>query len=167
MLIFSLSKFCDYRSARSFGLVGGHHHRSAFVFHEDDNEFRRFGFACVLPNHMNIIGAFIAGFKRVGLHDIFGTRDCKDKTCVASELKNRRNWHFRDELRLTDERFLHFQLRRDSLRFTAMISVSPGAWRGVNNPGMSTEDGKVEKQSLFPAEHHIKNKDQLSERKNF
>jgi hypothetical protein len=29
-----------------------------------------------------------------------------------------------------------------------MISVSPGAWRGVNNPGVSTEDGKVEKQSL-------------------
>jgi hypothetical protein len=38
-----------------------------------------------------------------------------------------------------------------------MISVSPGAWRGVNNPGVSTEDGKVEKQSLFPTEHHIKN----------
>jgi hypothetical protein len=46
-----------------------------------------------------------------------------------------------------------------------MISLGAGAWRGVNNPGMSTEDGKVEKQSLFPAEpqeHHIKNKDQLS-----
>jgi hypothetical protein len=71
-------------------------------------------------------------------------------------------------LRYLNERTLSpFQLRRDSLRFTAMISVSPGAWRGVNNPGMSTEDGKVEKQSLFPAEHHIKNKDQLSERKNF
>jgi hypothetical protein len=42
-----------------------------------------------------------------------------------------------------------------------MIGVSPGAWRGVNNPGISTEDGKVEKE-LFPAEDHIKNKDQLS-----
>jgi hypothetical protein len=48
-----------------------------------------------------------------------------------------------------------------------MISVSPGAWRGVNNPGMSTEDGKVEKQSLFPAERHIKNKDSLAKERTF
>src|SRR5262249_43175318 len=35
--------------------------RSAFVLHEEHDEFRRFGFACVPPNDVNIIRAFIEG----------------------------------------------------------------------------------------------------------
>ena len=59
-MIFSFSS-CDPRNARSLGLVGGYQHRSAFVLHEDNNEFRRLGFACVPPNDVNIIGAFVKG----------------------------------------------------------------------------------------------------------
>ena len=63
MCIFSLS-FCDYRNARSFGLVGGYQHGSAFVFHEENDEFRRFGLACVPPNDVDIIGALVKELTR-------------------------------------------------------------------------------------------------------
>jgi hypothetical protein len=39
------------------GLVGGHQHRSSFVLHEEHDEFRRFGLACVPPNDVHIIRA--------------------------------------------------------------------------------------------------------------
>jgi hypothetical protein len=42
-------------------LVGGHQHGSAFVLHEEHDEFRRFGLACVAPDNMNIIWTFIEG----------------------------------------------------------------------------------------------------------
>ena len=33
--------------------------RGAFVLHEEHDEFRQFGLACVSPNDVDIIGAFI------------------------------------------------------------------------------------------------------------
>ena len=39
--------------------MGGHQRRSAFVLHQEHEEFRRFGLACISPNDVNIIGAFI------------------------------------------------------------------------------------------------------------
>jgi len=35
-----------------------HQHWSAFVLHEEHDEFRRFGLACVPPNDVDIIRAF-------------------------------------------------------------------------------------------------------------
>ena len=60
-------------SHSSGGLVGGHQQRSAFVLHEEHDEFRRFGFACVPPNHVNIIGAFIEGLTRCQSHFFSGS----------------------------------------------------------------------------------------------
>src|ERR1700738_2700551 len=45
-------------------LVGRHQHGSAFVLHEEHDEFRRFGLACVAPDNMNIIWTFIEGLAR-------------------------------------------------------------------------------------------------------
>jgi hypothetical protein len=39
----------------------GDQHRSAFVLHKKHEEFRRFRFACVPPNDVNIIRAFVEG----------------------------------------------------------------------------------------------------------
>src|SRR5206468_9817635 len=41
-----------------------HQHRSAFVLHEEHDEFRRFGLACIPPNDMNVIRAFGRGGTR-------------------------------------------------------------------------------------------------------
>ena len=51
-------------SHSSGGLVGGHQQRSAFVLHEEHDEFRRFGLACVPPNDVDIIRAFVEGLTR-------------------------------------------------------------------------------------------------------
>src|SRR5260370_22813790 len=40
-------------------LLGGHQHGSAFVFHEERDEFRRFGLAFVPPNDVDIIRCFL------------------------------------------------------------------------------------------------------------
>ena len=40
-------------------LVGRNQHRSAFVLHEEHDEFRGFGLASVPPNNVDIIGTFI------------------------------------------------------------------------------------------------------------
>src|SRR5712691_11762784 len=45
----------------AFDLVRRHQYGSAFVFHEEHDEFRRFGLARVPPNDVNIRGTFIEG----------------------------------------------------------------------------------------------------------
>src|SRR5438105_13563331 len=45
-------------SHSSGGLGGWHQQRSAFVLHEEHDEFRRFGLACGPPNDVAIIRAF-------------------------------------------------------------------------------------------------------------
>src|SRR5262249_23942808 len=44
--------------------VGGHLRRSAYVLHEQHDEFRRFGLARVPPNDVDIIWAFVEGLTR-------------------------------------------------------------------------------------------------------
>src|SRR3979490_279920 len=60
------------RSRRGGGtqrlLVGGPQHRSAYVLHEEHDEFRRFGLACVPPNDVDIIRAFVEGLTRCQSH---------------------------------------------------------------------------------------------------
>src|SRR5215475_6995235 len=41
---------------------------SAFVLHEEHDEFRRLGFACVPPNNMNVIRAFVEGLASCQSH---------------------------------------------------------------------------------------------------
>src|SRR5690349_18469814 len=53
---------------RSFDLLGGYQHRGAFVFHEDDDEFCRFGVASVSPDDVNVLRAFIEGLTRCQSH---------------------------------------------------------------------------------------------------
>ena len=48
--------------------VSGHLHRSAFVLHEEYDEFRRFSLACVPPNDVDIIRAFVEGLTRCQSH---------------------------------------------------------------------------------------------------
>src|SRR6516165_4033854 len=45
-------------------LVGGHQYRSAFLLHEEHDEFRRFSLTCVPPNDVDIIRAFVEGLTR-------------------------------------------------------------------------------------------------------
>ena len=58
--MFSLS-LCEQNHSQFLGLVSGHQYRSAFVLHEEHDEFRRFGLACVPPNDVDIIRAFVEG----------------------------------------------------------------------------------------------------------
>ena len=52
----------------SFDSLCGYQHRSAFVLHEEHDEFRRFGLASVSPDDVNILRAFIEGLARCQSH---------------------------------------------------------------------------------------------------
>src|SRR5260370_17495 len=52
----------------SLDLFGGYQHRGAFVFHEEHDEFRRFGLASVSPDDVKILRAFIEGLTRCQSH---------------------------------------------------------------------------------------------------
>src|SRR5215472_5556848 len=49
-------------------LLGGHQYRSAFAFHEERDEFRRFGFTYIPPNEVDIIRTFVEGLTRRQSH---------------------------------------------------------------------------------------------------
>jgi len=56
--------WCEQNYSQFLVLVGGHQHRSALVLHEEHDELRRFGLACVPPNDVDIIRAFVEGLTR-------------------------------------------------------------------------------------------------------
>ena len=53
---------------RSFDSVRRHQYRGAFVLHEEHDEFRRLGLACVPPDDVNIIRAFVEALTRCQSH---------------------------------------------------------------------------------------------------
>ena len=57
-----------HRNARSSDLVRRYQHRSAFLFNQENEEFRRFGFARVPPDDVNIRGTFIECLPRCERH---------------------------------------------------------------------------------------------------
>jgi hypothetical protein len=57
-----LLKFVRQNCSQFVVLLGRYQHRSAFVLHEEHDEFRRFGFACVPPNDVHIIRALVKGY---------------------------------------------------------------------------------------------------------
>src|SRR5262249_52342263 len=63
---FSLS-FCDPKFA-AFDSVRRHQYRSVFVLNEEHDEFRRFGLACVPPDDVHIIWAFVEALTRCQSH---------------------------------------------------------------------------------------------------
>src|SRR6516165_2986668 len=66
MWIFSLS-FCGPKFA-ALDSVRRHQYRCTFVLHEEHDEFRRFGLACVPPDDVNIVRAFVEALTRCQSH---------------------------------------------------------------------------------------------------
>src|SRR5215472_1839532 len=54
-------------------LLRGPRYHSAFVFHEKYDKFRRFGFTCIPPEDVDIIGAFVEGLTRRQSHFLFAS----------------------------------------------------------------------------------------------
>jgi hypothetical protein len=52
---------CEQHYSQFVVLLGGHQHRSAFVLHQEHDEFCRFGFACIPPNDVDVIRTFVEG----------------------------------------------------------------------------------------------------------
>ena len=85
---------CEQNYSQFHVLVGGYQHRSAFVLHEEHDEFRRFGLACVPPNDVNIIRSFVEGLTR-----------CQSRFLSASHLHHDRAFQHIDKTTLVQIRF--------------------------------------------------------------
>ena len=121
-------------------LVGGHQHRSAFVLHQEHEEFRRFGLARISPNDVNIIGAFIEALTRCQNRDqrrchydpgehaalVLGNSDADDRV-LRSEHRKLGNSH--KEAQKPQNAFVNLVPFRPGLISAACRPAFPG-WTG-------------------------------------